>query len=193
MILCRRPIRIFDVDLAGAAAVLGALLIGYFVVLVPAWSRMRDARALGQQRLAAEAAMRQGQERLASCEEDIARLERGIALRLAETPSLQRRAELLNEVVRLARACGLEMVQVLPQPPQIDGPRAIAETRFVGAGDMPGLVRFLDALAAARPEHSVHEIVITPAQSGDPGRCEISCTLRFHLLAGQGAEEEPQS
>lgn len=182
MILCRRPVRIYDVDLAGAGALLAIGLAGYVGVVRPAGADADQRRGLEHAVAAAGGEAESASARLKACEQDARSLREGIARVASRVPRVRERAETFNALGDLAQRCGLVIEQLAPQAPERVGGRTTADGRFAGHGTLGALLAFLQALDRERPHYSVEELVLHVPELTDAPRGALSFTLRLYLL-----------
>ncbi|MEP0847557.1 MAG: hypothetical protein HRF50_12175 [Phycisphaerae bacterium] len=182
MILCRRLMRVYDVDLAGAGAMLAIGLAGYFAVVRPAGAGADERRQLEREAAVAARETESASARLKSCEQDARSLREGIARVAARVPRVRERAETFNALGDLAQRCGLVIEQLAPQAPQRVAGRTAADGRFAGHGTLGALLAFLQALDRERPHYSVEDLVLHAPELTDAPRCALSFTLRLYLL-----------
>jgi len=214
MILCRRPLTIYDVDLIGMLALAVVALATCFGAILPAGANATEYRQLSAQIAAAKEQLAQTAARLQQISAQTARLEQGVAARKRNAPHPGETTRFLQRAASLAELYQLELVQVVPQAtrrvggatdsrntnsrkeqteemPDLAGGYLISDVTFVGRGRCPDFIRFLDHLAREHPYHALQDFAIRRNPKADDERCELSWTLRLYMLDhGQAGAEE---
>lgn len=187
MMICNRPVRVFDVDVIGAGVFTLLLLSGYFGIIVPAGSHARAHQRLAGELRHAEESLDVASERLTRMRRDIELLESAIGRSLERAPRAAQRAHILSRIVGLADETGLRLHEVVPQPLAAEGALTFADARIAGVGTLPDVVRFLTALARELPGHSIESLTVRAPSPSDQPRCTIEITLRMRLLPDEFA------
>jgi hypothetical protein len=190
VIVCRRPLALYDVDLLGAA---GLLLLGFaawWTVWAP-WQRTwHECRALGAERRAAEIQLQQQLTELERFEKGRAWLESQIAGQSERAPGPAALPTLLQQMTELARDAHLELVSVKPQPAAREGVYLVSDVQFAGRGQSRDFIRFLDRLAEQNPYQRVRTCAVRrPAQAAEPRPCELEWSVRLYLQPAGRAQE----
>ncbi len=172
MIVLRRPLMIFDVDVIGVAVLLALFATAYVVCIRP---QQQDLRRLAQVRVElaqARRALQHQRDQLRAVQDQTRRL--AVALGRHQPPETPPRtlAEHVTRVLTAAGACGLEVEDFSPTPSGSSG----GGLTLRGTGASEDLLRFLRACAQREPYHAVEELDIRGASDG---RCQFRCTLRF--------------
>lgn len=172
MIVLRRPLTIFDVDVIGVAVLLALAVTAYVVCVRP---QRQDARRLAQVRAElaqARLSLQHQRDQLRAVQDQTRRL--ATALGRHQPPEAVPRtlAEHVTRVLAAAGACGLEVEDFSPTASASAG----GGLTLRGTGSSEDLLRFLQACARREPYHAVEELDI---RGGSDGRCQFRCTLRF--------------
>ncbi len=191
MIIMRRPRPIYDVDVAGSAALVALALAAWWLVARPCaatweeYSRTVATRTTLAGRVDADsrALQRSGQE--------LARLEQLVSTEAGQVPPVSAFSDQLRGMSAAAQEAGLRLMNVEPQAAQPSGPYTITDIKVDGRGVSRDFLRFLDRLATENPYQSLRAFSIRrTADSLDPA-CSPSWTTRFYLLSGMELEGRP--
>lgn len=181
MILTRRPVLLFDVDLAGATVCVALLCLGYFGGVQRLHADWATLHALRTRAGAADRAAQAARTRLTEGERTTAALHAAIDSHAAKVPGPDTLSTLLSRVGMLAAQSGLTVQQMAPKPIQPEGAYLVCEVRMSGTGRSLDFIHFLDYLARDNPYHVVHTFKIIG--TGDQvATCALSWTLRLYML-----------
>lgn len=183
MMLLRRPVPVFDVDLIGVSLVAALLVAAHWGVIEPLRARAESGRRLSSQIAKSERTLVQSGAALSAIQADIGRLESAIADQLARTPRANALPETLAMVDRLATTWRLQVTQVIPAPTQTHETCTTTDVRFVGMGRSADFIGFLDALARVHPYHTLDTFELVRVRGQEEERCRLKWTLRFYALA----------
>jgi len=188
VIICRKPFLIFDVDVVGAAAVLGGLVVAHCGMIQPALRQSDTYQALAASARQLEAGIDSAESRLEQASVELRDLRASAADRLAAAPTRSAPAEFVNDAGRLATEHDVQLIQILPQPARrLDG-RVMTDVQVTSTASSLGFARFLDALHRVHPNFSLIELSIRAAGDHAGSSLQISWTVRLNSLA-----ESPQS
>lgn len=181
MIVCRRPVLIFDVDLIGATVCAALFGLGYLGGVQRVRADWESLGALRARAVAADRACQAVRARLSEAQRTAATLRAAIENRAAEVPGPEALSAFLSRVGVLAAESDLMVQQVAPQPMQVEGAYVVCEIRMSGSGRSLDFIRFLDRLARDSSYHVVRGFRITGAGGQEPN-CALSWTLRLYML-----------
>ncbi len=181
MIVCRRPVLLFDADLAGAAACAALLCLGYFAGVQGLRTDWASLHALRTRVVAADRASQAARSRLIEEERTAAALRAAIDSRAGEIPGPDALSTFLGRAGMLAARSGLTVQQVAPQPTQPEGDYLVCDIRMSGTGRSLDFIRFLEQLARHDPYYIVHSFKISGRGDHEP-TCALSWTLRLYML-----------
>ncbi len=190
MIVCRRPLALYDVDLLGAAGLLLLGAAGWWAVFAP-WQRTwHECRTLGAERRAAEIRLQQELTELERFEKGRAWLASKVAAQAERVPGPAALPTLLQQMTELAHDAHLELVSVKPQTAAREGAYLVSDVQFAGRGQSRDFIRFLDRLAQQNPYQCVRTCAVRrPAQTAEPHPCELDWSVRLFLLPAGSAEQ----
>ncbi len=187
MIVCRKPCTLYDVDVIGLVVLLAIVLAACVGVILPAGAKASQHRELSAKIVSASAAADQTGERLRKVNREMKLLQSGVAGHMDSAPKPGALTPFLQRVASLAARCGLEIMQMLPQPvQQADGYRACVVS-FSGRGRSRGFARLIHELSWDNPYFSLQSFSIKSSRHTTGSECELSWTLRLYML-----EDEPQ-
>lgn len=188
MIVCRRPCKLYDVDVVGLAVLLVVASAAWLGVIRPARAKAAEHRDLAAKIVSAGAAADKTGERLRKVNRQMKLLQSGVAGHIDSAPKPGALAPFLQRVASLAARCELEIIQVVPQPVQVaDGYLACAVS-FSGRGRSLDFARLIHELSRGNPYFSLQDFSIKSVPNAAGGECELSWTLRLHML-GDGAQQ----
>lgn len=181
MVLCRRPIRVFDVDVVGLA---GLALIGaaaYLLLIHGVRSDWRAFQDAAQQRTATERTVSGMHAVLRALDADITRIALvskqavGTAPRQGDIPAM------LAQLADIAQRCGVDLGQVTPQPAVAGNGYWYVDVEVTGRGASGAFIALLDQFALLNQYHSIPRLSVqTDGVNG--GTCRLAWTLRLHVL-----------
>ncbi len=185
MIVLRKPLPVFDVDLLGIAVMLALGATAYLVVVVPA-----RAQADRRHRLVAE--LDAARQRTQSAEHELGRLEdlaRDLRVlvqeRIAQAPTRSEVNAIVNRIMLVAERTGLHISSLEPGSPEQVGDAFVCDVSIEGSGGGPAVVAFLDALAARVPCHSVLALSVDRPPAAADKACRVALRVRLHLLSDE--------
>jgi hypothetical protein len=182
MIICRRPFKLYDVDLIGIAALAVVGLAACFGVILPASADATECRILSDRIAAADGETETTNGRLRQVNAEIGVLQSGVAERVRTAPKADALTPFLQRVANLAEYCDVQITEVLPHPVRkVDG-CLIGDVWFAGRGASLDFIRLLDELAREAPYNALRDFSIAQAGGPDDARCRLSWTLRLHML-----------
>jgi hypothetical protein len=181
MIVCRRPVLLFDADLAGAAACAALICLGYFAGVQGLSADWATLQALRARVVAADRACQAARIRLIEEGRAAAALRAAIDSRAGEVPGPEALSAFLGRAGMLAARSGLTVQQVAPQPTQPEGDYLVCEVRMSGTGRSLDFIRFLEQLVRHDPYYIVHSFKISGRGDQEP-TCALSWTLRLYML-----------
>ncbi len=187
MILCRQPIRIYDVDAAGLAGLV--LLIALGVWQLPAqWRQVaHEYQKRGALYQGTERQLRAELPAVAEAERRIRDAVATLRARQDSAPSTRALPELLSELTEMVRSASLDLVRFTPQPAKREGPYDVCEIEFAARGTLTDFIRFLDLLAKDQASHELYTCTIS---RGANGKCELGWKLRLYLLPPPGTRSD---
>ncbi len=182
MIVLRKPVRIFDVDLLGVAAMLALVAAAYLVIVLPSHTQAEQRKKLGQQ-------IEEVQHRVRSLEQELHRfnklagdLRALVNRRIAQAPSRSEINTILNRIMLEAEQTHLRIDSLEPEPPRRIDDGFVCDVNIAGRGHAPDVIAFLDALAAREPYHAILTLNLDRAAHSGDEACRVSIRVRLHLL-----------
>lgn len=170
-----------QIDVAGAAAVVALLAVGYFVLIRGPLADVRAGRNLGiEQRDAAEAINALNRQYLADMGE--LKAKRSLLARRAgwlSHPDLP--DEILSRLNELARACDVRIVRWQPQGAQAFAQYRVQTYSVEGAARWPGLLRWFALIEEGAPLLDVTHFTVTASADPSATQCEFACSLKLYL------------
>jgi len=185
MIICRRPITVYDVDLAGFFSLGVIAALAYYLVAMPLQDRFGEYRTLSARQLTVEAMARQTGNRVRAVEAEVAQLNTTVAELIEQAPQTDSLPRFLNRATDLAERARLEVSQVVPQATRNEGEYIVADVQMSGRGRSIDFIKFLDTLAREDRYHTLQQFSITRSNDGQDERCALSWTLRLYMLPAE--------
>ena len=182
MILCRKPFPIYHVDALGALGVLGLVLAGWWLAVVPWRQTCAGYRELGQRRASLEAELQARSERLDQVQQDLSWLEGVVQAQAVEVPRADSVPQLLREMTDVAQEARIELLSVVPQPAVLEGAYLVSEIQLAGRGRSRDFIRFLDRLAQRNPFQALTTCAVRRTATAADQACELSWTVRLYML-----------
>ena len=182
MILCRKPFPIYHVDALGALGVLGLVLAGWWLAVVPWRQTCAGYRELGQRRASLEAELQARSERLDQVQQDLSWLEGVVQAQAVEVPRADSVPQLLREMTDVAKEAQIELLSVVPQPAVAEGAYLVSEIQLAGRGGSRDFIRFLDRLAQRNPFQALTNCAVRRSATAADPACELSWTVRLYML-----------
>ncbi len=183
MILCRRPCRLYDVDVAGVVALALIGVATWWVAARPSWRAWERHTQLAAACVAAEARLDADTRALDSFERELQRLNTVVASQADRAPAADSLSQQLRNMTLSAEQEQLTLLNVAPQPSQHRGPYVITDVTVGARGPSRAFLRFLDHLAQTDPYQSLRAFSIARPAGADPNQCDLNWTIRFYLLA----------
>lgn len=182
MIICKHPVRLYDVDVLGLLGVVILTGLAGWLLVFP-WQETWE----GYQGLAAKRALARQQldntiVQLETYEQGVAELEEVLAAQIEVAPSAGVFSKMLQKMTDVAQAANLEIVSVAPQPMKPLGDYLISDVEVRGRGQSTDFVRFLDQLAQENPYQALNACSIEKRKSNPEGLCDVSWTVRLYFL-----------
>ena len=181
MILCRRPFLIYHVDALGGLGVLGLVLAGWWLAVVPWRQTCAGYRELGERCASLESDLQAQSERLDQVQQDLSWLEGVVQAQAVEVP-----APILSraccEMTDVAKEVQIELLSVAPQPAVSEGAYLVSEIQLAGRGRSRDFIRFLDRLAQRNPFQALTNCAVRRTATAADQACEISWTVRLYML-----------
>ena len=182
MIVCRKPVTLYDVDVIGLSilAVIGAMT--YFCVIRPAGANAHEYTALSESVAEARTGTERTSEQLRGVNHKIEQLRNGVNDRVQAAPKPGALTPFLQRVANLALQYDLELNQVVPSPVQPADGYLVNEIAFIGRGQSLDFARLLESLAWENPYFSLQDFSIRGGAGGANSKCEVAWTLRLYML-----------
>lgn len=182
MIVLRRPLTLYDLDVMGVGACLALGGLGLWLAFggwPRAWHRYQ---ALAQEHAVTANALRQSQQAYTEFQRDLEHLEHLVAQHTANAPHVQARADLLRDLTELALRYQVELRTVIPRALEPGDRCQLGDVELGGRGRLSAIIGFLGELGRRHPYQALQTCRISSGTEADRGICEVTCTLRFHLL-----------
>lgn len=199
MILLRKPLTIYDVDLIGVL-VLVALVGGACGWPLTQLRAHRAAQAQLHVRLGnAQAAVHAAESNLAQVQTDLDRMEAQVNGLIAEAPRVNDVAGALQRLTAAAKTANLTITQLTPRPIAAEDSYLVNDVDMVGSGSSRAFLAFLDQLARSAPYQSLEGFTVHRDSTSDNGDVRLTWTMRLYLLpdvlpsvaSTNGAEKKP--
>lgn len=181
MILIRRPVTLFDVDLIGVLGLLGLGAAAGWLIL-----QTSSASALlrqDQARLKNADPLRRAQlQTLNTLQQEIELLRANVAKRQAHAPGPASVSGLVGQIARAAHSAGLELLNVTPGPLVTQDGQLLCDIQVAGRGSSLSFLQFLFDMADSNPYQTLQAFSISRPVTPDGPACQINWTLRLHML-----------
>lgn len=181
MIVARRPITIFDVDLVGAGALAVLLLGGCFAIAAPAMRNRAECHRIQGEIVAAQNETARVETARRKAEASLGRFRDSLVRRSARMLAADGLSPYLARLAACAEESGIEIIQLQPAAPQKSGPGQQCDVRVNARGGFAGFVHFLDLLRRETDCQRLIDVAITSGGSPD-GVCTLAFTVRLSLL-----------
>ena len=185
MIVCRKPIRLFDADIIGAATLLAVGALAYFAVFVPGQESAKRQTLLRNSIADATTTARTTADRLARVNAEASRLREGVERHLLTAPRAHALTPFLQQVATLAENTGIRVTQVVPEAVRHGDGFLSGDVRYSGEGSSLAFLHLLDQLAQRNPYCAVEDLVIKNAGAALDTPCKLNWTLRLYMLADE--------
>ena len=182
MIICKRPVVLYDVDAAGVAALVLLGVVAYFAVFVPVQAQQKAVGALRSELGATRSATGQTGAHLRTLRQDVAQLQRCLADGAAQAPTATSLTQFLSRIAVLAEEANLQVLQIVPAPTQRVEDHLTSDVHISGRGRSLDFIRFLDRLARENPYQSLQRFSVTQEADAEQGVCTLSWTVRLNML-----------
>lgn len=193
MILLRKPVRVFDVDVLGVAVLVALGATAYLTAVVPSRAQAEEHRALSSEAMTAEAKVLDAEGRLRGIERLTRELQTTVAERIAKSPTRAEINAIVNSMMLETASANLQIESVEPRPPLRVGDHYVCDVIMVGRGRAPDFVEFLESLAERHPYHSIEMLSIARGAGYEDEACRFEFHLQLHLLPDdmRPAPEDP--
>ncbi|MBN2447266.1 MAG: type 4a pilus biogenesis protein PilO [Phycisphaerae bacterium] len=177
-----RRLRIYKLDLGAAALLVAAAAGAYFVAIRPEEDQARRGSEIAAKLNAAQTHVAATRAQLDGLVADIEKLRTLVDQRLDDAPEATQLNEIRSRIVSHAKDAGLDIKSILPQPTRPTGEYLTSDFQIEATGHLDGLITFLDTLGAEHPYHAVQAFSLTRDEISDDGLCDVSISLRLHML-----------
>lgn len=182
MILCKRPLTIYDVDLLGASGLVVLGLAAWWAVALP-WQRTaRGYHELAARRAALQNGLHAETDQLERSQQQLAQLTEIVRVQTADAPRPNSLSRQLARMAELAKEVNVELLRVVPQPVAGEGAYTVCDIQVTGRGRSHDFIRFLDRLARENPCQTLRACAITRATDDAAATCDLRWTVRFYFL-----------
>lgn len=182
MILMRKPLRVFDVDVLGVAVLVVLGVGAYLTAVVPGRAQAKQRRSLKMDAESVEAQVCSVEERLRAIERLTRELRDVVARRVDSSPVRSEINAIVNHIVADAEQAGLRIASVEPEPAERVGDTYVSAVSVIASGRQPDCVAFLDALAMRHPYHSIESLSLVRQPDLAEFRCRIVLRVWLHVL-----------
>jgi Tfp pilus assembly protein PilO len=183
MMLGSGRLRIYDVDVLGAAGLLALGVAAWLLVILP-WQRTWQGSDSQRARQGtAETQLQDALAELNAFEQQLQRLEGLVAGQADRVPHTDALPDLLRQISELAQSARLELLNVVPRPAVASGPYWLSDIQIGARGESRDFIRFLDQLARLNPYQTLRAATVTRPPAAGPAACDLSWTLRLYLLS----------
>lgn len=189
MILARRPVTIYDVDVLFLGGIAAGLALLYVGLAAPLTQQAQAAAVVRAQLRGDQQRLAEMRDALRRVEQDSEQLRTGIQARASHLPRLRQYNETISAIVALAAGHGAEVASIVPGQPQRLDERYASELQLGGRARFADFISFLDQLAR---EHAYYQLESLALQSaGGGGETPVfSLTIRLFLLPDRAASPE---
>lgn len=182
MIILRRPVLLYDVDLLGVVALVILALGAIAFVYLPVGDADRALAALKT-----ELQVRQGQADITTHQLDGARRDNDRLAAAVETarrgaPDSSALTRFVSVLSLEAAACGIEITQVRPSGVEMQDGLLVGRLTVIGQGRGADFLRLLDALARENRHQAVADASMTKAPGIDGELCALTWTHQIRML-----------
>lgn len=182
MILCRKPIPIYDVDLIGVAVLAVTALAAWLCAVVPWREAWRTQRALATRYAVAQQQLQTNLGELQQLQSRLAQVQNFVNTQQAQVPHPGALSHMLREMTEIAKDERLELLAVTPQPAAREGAYVVNDIQVVGRGASHDFIRFLDQFARRNPYQYVRHGQLRRDATAPSPTCELHWTVRFYML-----------
>lgn len=181
MILASRPFAIFDVDVAGAGALLVLLVGGYFMIGVPALRDRAECDRLRSEIVSTRQETERIDKQRLAIEAGLDRYRAAVAHRAESAPLEQGLSTYLARLAARADECSIEVLQMQPAAMQKSDSGRFSDVRVSARGTFANFVRLIDRL---RRENGCQKFSDFSIAGGGPSgeTCTIAWTVRLSML-----------
>ena len=190
MIVCRKPVVLYDVDIIAGSILLVIALASYFGVIVPASANATGYRELAAKIEAANGDVSSASTKLSAIHAQIEQLRAGVARQSEAAPKADALTPFLGRIPDLADECGLTLVQVVPRPVKRNEGYLSDDIFFTAKGGSLGFARLLNRLACEHPYFTLEDYSIKRMSGRGQQLCEITWTLRLYMLEDGPANQK---
>jgi Tfp pilus assembly protein PilO len=187
VIVCRKPITLYHVDLIGLAVLAGLAATAWWFVVLPWQQTWHDHHELAVRCATLQTGLRQDALELKTYEQGLADLRAAIAGAADTVPHIASIARQLRNMTDIAQAAGIEIQSVTPQPAQQEGEYVVNDIQVAGRGRSVDFIRFLDQLAEANPYQMLQDCLIQRPADEPDATCRLSWSVRLYLLPASAA------
>lgn len=186
MVTSRVNLKGVEIDIVGAAAVAGLLVVGYFLLLRGPLEDVRIGRDLEMKQQAAAISIQLVQkkyiDRLGKLEEG----QRALAVQASWLRNPDLPDEVLGRISELAKQCDVRVIRWQPQGVQTFTEYQARSFSVDGAASWPALLRWLSLLEEGAPLLDVTNFTVGASTVPGDTACQFSCSLK--LYQGRGAK-----
>jgi hypothetical protein len=194
LIVCHKPVRLYDVDLTGLAIIAALGALAWWFVVAPWQTTWHAYHELAARHAATQAGLENDLAELGRFEQGLAELRRTIVSETEAVPSdASTSRRLLRNMTDIARDAGIEILSVAPKPSAYEGDYLVTDIQVMGRGRSMDFIRFLDQLAGANPYQSLQSCSISRATGSSDAECRLSWSVRLYLLPAQPGRTDGES
>lgn len=186
MILCRRPIKVYDCDVVGLLVVAG-LGMATVLAMLPLLSTQTQKAGLGAALAEARKGLHQSGETLRKIRRQANELE---ALESQQRGALVSANEMTTSLAGLAGKAaefGLTLTEIAPQPASAAGELVAIDVRIAASGRAVDLMRLLHALQVEYPWVRLERLEIHATEAAQE-QCALSAVIRWFALPSAGGD-----
>lgn len=181
MILLRKPITIFDVDLIGAVMVGVVGVIAFVTVLVPSRSVSQIDQQLSVAVQATQDAIARSSNRLDRALESKQELARKVEARERTLPTPGDASDFPRQIAAAAENHGVTVQQLAPNPLRAAEQGLVCDVHVVARSGLSQFIAMLDELRGTCPHMQVREFAIARGPDATQPESTLSLTLRMYL------------
>lgn len=181
MILLRRPIPIFDVDLIGAVMIGIVAIIAYLTIYVPARSVAQVDQQLAVALHTTQAANTRSSDRLDRALAEQQDLALKVEARERNFPKASEASEFPRNIATAAEANGVTVQQLAPLPLRSTEQGTVFDVQVVARSGLAQFIGMLDDLRRKCPHMQVREFSVAHGSDTAATGSTLSLTLRIYL------------
>jgi Tfp pilus assembly protein PilO len=187
VIVSRKPLVLYDVDVLGLAGTLLLVMAAWWCVARPWRDTWQRYRTLAARHTTVRKALQADVQEMQRFSAELTDTRGAVAAQVARAPRASALSQLLQEMADTAKEAQLELLTVTPQPAGKENEYTITDIQVVGRGRSAEFMRFLDRFAQRNPYQSLQQCAISRPPSTTQPACELSWSVRLYMLPNEPA------